>query len=197
MLVRAARPTASPTFSGYRYVPAGSLLGLGSAGGRGGEGRLDPAGERAWRSTESGSEAPRGPRTHGKSTRGRWGSALGAAPPERIGGPARVRPNFLPSALDCARRGERAPGHAGVTVQAGRQARAGPSSGRRRGSVGARAPRLPPNPSRLGRTRILPRRFEGRRREGARARTSETADLTHVHPRLGIGTGVEIRGGAP
>lgn len=34
MLVRAARPTASSTFSGYRYVPAGDLGSTGPGGGR-------------------------------------------------------------------------------------------------------------------------------------------------------------------
>ena len=54
MLVRAARPTASSTFSGYRYVPAGDL---GSAGlGRGRLNRRESeSGRRNRRERERGS----------------------------------------------------------------------------------------------------------------------------------------------
>lgn len=78
MLVRAARPTASSTFSGYRYVPAGDL---GSAGR--GRGRLDrrESGSRIRREGEEAGEGESVAR-RGRSTRGRCGSVLRGTHPK-------------------------------------------------------------------------------------------------------------------
>lgn len=73
MLVRAARPTASSTFSGYRYVPAGDLGWAGR-----GRGRLDPSesGRRIRRERERKREREHLLARRGSSTRGRCGSVL-------------------------------------------------------------------------------------------------------------------------
>lgn len=77
MLVHAARPTASSTFSGYRYAPEGAVGWLSREEGAWLAGR---AGEGSGRGRGSGRGSP-GARL-GRSTRGRCGSALGGAHPK-------------------------------------------------------------------------------------------------------------------
>lgn len=99
MLVRAARPTASSTFSGYRYVPAGDS-GLAGWGG----GRLDPSESGRWirRGREKAGEGVSIARRE-RSTRGRCGTAVLT---HRALRSVRVLPNF-PRLWQCPPQGAR------------------------------------------------------------------------------------------
>lgn len=111
MLVRAARPTASSTFSGYRYVPAGDLGSVGQ-----GEGRLDrrKSERKIWgkreRESGRGSTGSKAREEHQGALRLR---ARGASAEERRG---RCEFALTSPGFSSARPEGRAPVHACTTV---------------------------------------------------------------------------------